>query len=283
VVDDTTSVEPAPGSSPGGEPSAEAGPAEPMGRVAKSEARPRTRIRRARAASAPTPSSDRLVVGLVRGLHGLNGAVRVEVLTDDEARFEVGSRVFREGTTAPLDVMWVQPDAPGLLVRFSQVTTRDAAESLRDAYLEVDRPDAALPDGAVYWHEVIGVPVATAAGEVLGTVADIFRVGGNEVFVVRGGARGEVLVPAVKAVITMFRPGTGGRIEVDQDALGLEAPAPRRPRGRRSSRLPAGAVPARSGATGPSVVEPQVDGSTAPDFDGSTAPDFDGSTPADPG
>ena len=35
--------------------------------------------------------STRLVVAQVRGLHGLNGAVRVEVLTDrPEARFATG-------------------------------------------------------------------------------------------------------------------------------------------------------------------------------------------------
>jgi len=211
---------------------------------------PATRKRAARAASVPRPSADRLVVGLVRGLHGLNGAVRVEVLTDDEKRFREGSRVFREGSIDPLDLIWVQPDAPGLLVRFQQVPTRDVAEGLRDAYLEVDRPADALPEGAAYWHEVIGVTVATTAGEALGTVVDIFRAGENEVFVVRGGPRGEILVPAVRAIVTTFRPGAGGRIEIDADALGLDEPTPRRARGRRSSRLPAGTVPARQEPVG---------------------------------
>ena len=38
------------------------------------------------------------MVGLVRGVHGLNGAVRVEVLTDrPEDRFVVGTTLYREG------------------------------------------------------------------------------------------------------------------------------------------------------------------------------------------
>jgi ribosomal 30S subunit maturation factor RimM len=34
------------------------------------------------AEGAATATSDRLVVALVRGVHGLRGAVRVEILTD---------------------------------------------------------------------------------------------------------------------------------------------------------------------------------------------------------
>jgi hypothetical protein len=92
----------------------------------------------------PTPE-DRLVVGLVRGLHGLNGAVRVEVLTDEEGRFEDGGRLFAEGTTRPLTIEWVQPDAPGILVRFREVRTREAAESLRDAYWRSNGPRTRFP------------------------------------------------------------------------------------------------------------------------------------------
>ena len=40
---------------------------------------------------------ERLVVGLVRGIHGLKGAVRVEVLTDNPERFDAGETVYREG------------------------------------------------------------------------------------------------------------------------------------------------------------------------------------------
>jgi 16S rRNA processing protein RimM len=189
----------------------------------------------------------------------------VEVLTDDEARFGVGSIVFAEGSMRPLTVIWVQPDAPGLLVRFGEVRTRETAEQLRDTYLEAVRPLDPLPEGEAYWHEVIGVPVATTAGESLGTVADVFRAGESEVFVVRGGARGEVLVPAVRSIVTTFLPGAGGRIEVDADGLGLdEAPTPRRARGRRSSRLPRGVVPER-------VDKPSEPPGEAPSEDASSA------------
>lgn len=161
----------------------------------------------------------RLVVGLVRGVHGLRGAVRVEVLTDNTGRFEPGETVFREGTQSPLTIHSAHRDGPGLLVRFREVNDRAAADQLRDAYLEAaaDRP---LDPDTFYWHDIVGSHVTTAGGQAIGTVEDIFRVGEGEVYVVRG-PRGEVLVPAVGAVIKELSPAEK-RIVVDSDALGLE-------------------------------------------------------------
>jgi 16S rRNA processing protein RimM len=169
-------------------------------------------------------------------LHGLKGAVRLEVLTDEPRRFSRGSRLHPEGSDAQLTVTWSQSDSPGLLVRFREVPDRAAAEELRDCYLEADAAPEALPAGTYYWHEVAGTRVLTEAGEDLGTVVDVFRAGGGEVFVVRGGSRGEVLVPAVGAVVRELAPREG-RIVVDASALALdEAVRPRRPRGRRTTR-----------------------------------------------
>jgi len=52
----------------------------------------------------------RLVVAQVRGLHGLNGAVRVEVLTDrPEARFAAGRVLHVEGDPRPLTISGAEP------------------------------------------------------------------------------------------------------------------------------------------------------------------------------
>ena len=160
-----------------------------------------------------------MVVGLVRGVHGLRGAVRVEVLTDNATRFEPGRTLFREGTDAPLTIHSSHRDGPGLLVRFREVNDRDAADRLRDAYLEATA-DTPLDPDTYYWHDIVGSNVTTSGGEAIGTVEDIFRVGEGEVYVVRG-PRGEILVPAVAAVVKELSPAEK-RIVVDSEALGLE-------------------------------------------------------------
>ena len=166
-------------------------------------------------------SDDRLAVGLVRGVHGLRGAVRVEVLSDNAGRFEAGSVVHAEGSDRPLTIVSAHRDGPGLLVRFREVTDRPTADGLRDKYLEVAPTPDALPADTYYWHEIIGCAVTTESGGEVGAVGDIFRVGGSEVYVVNG-PRGEVLVPAVAAVVTRLDP-RNKRIVVDGVALGLES------------------------------------------------------------
>lgn len=186
---------------------------------------------------------ERLVVGLVRGITGLRGAVRVEILTDrPEERFAKGQHLFREGSDEPLTVLAAQPDGPGWRIRFVELPDRTAAEVLRDAYLEaVVAPTEVLPRGEYYWHEMLGAAVKDVDGTDLGTVRDVYRAGGAEVLLVRGGPYGELDVPAVRSVVRIFAPRRG-EIVVDGEALGIRgqdgepAPArpPRRPR-RRSS------------------------------------------------
>lgn len=163
----------------------------------------------------------------MRGLHGLRGGVRVEVLTDNpEARFAAGNVLHVEGSHHPLTIATAQPveDGPGWRLSFAEVPDRGRAEPLREAYLEIEVDRATdLEAGAAYWHEVIGSTVRDSAGVVLGSVADVYRAGETEVYVVRGGPLGEFDVPAVRDVITTFAPERK-EIVVDEAVLDLGAP-----------------------------------------------------------
>lgn len=160
----------------------------------------------------------------MRGVHGLNGSVRVEVLTDrPDERFAVGSVLFREGDPRPLTVISAVAvaDGPGWRLRFREVATRDAADTLRDTYLEaVVRVGEDLARGTYYWHEVMGCAVRGIDGTELGTVSDIYRVGETEVFTVDGGPYATFDLPAVRAFIRIFAPRRG-EIVVDAEALDL--------------------------------------------------------------
>ncbi len=169
-------------------------------------------------------------------MHGLRGAVRVEVLTDRPTeRFAPGALLYREATDAPLTIATSSAiqDGPGWRLQFREVADRAAAEVLRGAYLETAvAPQQGLARGEYYWHEVIGVAVSDTSGQPLGTVRDVYRAGGAEVFVVAGGPAGEFDVPAVRAFIRIFAPRRG---EIVVDAEALDLPRPRSSRGRRSA------------------------------------------------
>lgn len=187
------------------------------------------------------------MVALVRGVHGLNGAIRAEVLTDrPEERFAAGGTLFREADPRPLTIASAEAivDGPGWRIRFREIATRDAADTLRGAYLEsVVRPDEDLARGSYYWHEVIGCAVRGVDGAELGTVKDIYRIGETEVFTVDGGSVASFDLPAVRAFIRIFAPRRG-EIVVDADSLDLRpvkarTPDPDRPKApRRRSRKP---------------------------------------------
>ena len=222
----------------------------------------------------------RLVVAQVRGLHGLNGAVRVEVLTDrPEQRYALGQVLHVECDARPLTVVAAQAveDGPGWRLLFREVSDRAAAERLRDAYLEVavDRSDD-LESGAAYWHEVIGSAVRDSQGVELGRVAEVYRAGEREVYVVRGGPPGEFDLPAIRDVITTFAPERG-ELVVDETVLDLggapvDGPAERKtakPRRRhRWSRHGKGAKAADTGEGGAEGAgEPAPGGDSAPGGD----------------
>jgi 16S rRNA processing protein RimM len=176
------------------------------------------------------------VVALVRGVHGLRGAVRVEVLTDrPEERFVPGIVLHREGSDEPLTIASAEAvaDGPGWRLRFREISDRTAADALRGAYLDtVVRPDQDLARGEYYWHEVVGVTVRGLDGTDLGVVRDVYRIAETEVFEVAGGPYGSFDLPAVRAFIRIFAPRRG-EIVIDADALDLQAPPERPPEGER--------------------------------------------------
>jgi 16S rRNA processing protein RimM len=198
------------------------------------------------------------VVALVRGVHGLRGAIRVEVLTDHpETRFVPGAVLHREGSDAPLTIVTAEAvaDGPGWRLRFGEVGSREAADRLRGAYLQAAVvPELELGRGEYYWHEVMGVTVRGVDGTDLGTVRDVYRIGENEVFSVEGGPYGAFELPAVRAFVRVFAPRRG-EIVIDTESLDLRPPRvrgpdPDRPKApRRTTRRPKGPAPAAAAET----------------------------------
>jgi 16S rRNA processing protein RimM len=228
--------------------------------------------------------SERLTVGLVRGLRGLRGQVRVELLTDTpEERFPVGATLYREGSTDTLTIVEASAvaDGPGWWLRFREAPDRASADALRGVYLEIDKPEEPREPGRWLWSELEGLAVRGTNGEELGRIVEIYRAGGAEVFVVRG-PRGEVDIPGVQGIVTDLAPDRGEMI-VDMDALALDArpveddyvrPRDRRPPNPRRQRKPK-AGPEASATREPAVAEQALPPDVAPDAAEADAADVD--------
>jgi 16S rRNA processing protein RimM len=161
----------------------------------------------------------------VLGAHGIRGELKCRVVTDfPRQRFRRGAEVFMRGAAYVVQGVRLQGDYA--LLRLAGLTDRTTAEALRGADVEVPRAATVpLPRGQYYWFQVIGLQVDdVTTGEDLGRVVDILETGANDVYIVRG-ARGEVLIPAIKDVIQEIDPA-GGRMRVAP--LPGMLPAPRR-------------------------------------------------------
>jgi 16S rRNA processing protein RimM len=154
---------------------------------------------------------ERLLVGRITSVHGIRGECVVEVLSDAPERFEGGATL---GAGAPgaepsrtLTVAGSRPHKSRLLVRFSEITDRTQAETLRGVHLTIAAAEAApLPDGMFYPHEIQGFGVVDEDGAPLGTLHEILESPAHDVWVIRTPDGKSVMVPAVEEFVRAVEP-----------------------------------------------------------------------------
>jgi len=151
-------------------------------------------------------ADDYLTVGRVVRPHGLHGRLRVQLFSNEGELLPGATVYLSQGEGAPAGASRrVESVAPikgaVVLVELAGVATAEAAEALRGATVWMVRKDLPpLEAGAYYVVDLIGLRVETAAGKVLGELAEVLETGATDVYVVRGEA-GEVLLPATRDVV----------------------------------------------------------------------------------
>lgn len=170
--------------------------------------------------STSKPASEPLAVARVMGVRGLKGDLRVMSLTDAPERLAVDQLVVVEGETAPRRILEVSTSKHGPVLRIEGVTDRDAASALIGRHLAPPDAPGELPAGTYWWHELEGLEVVTVDGAVIGRLEEVFRAGPNEVYRVVGPG-GELLVPALRAVVTEIDLAAG-RMTIHDPADWLE-------------------------------------------------------------
>ncbi|MHB1172185.1 MAG: ribosome maturation factor RimM [Lacisediminihabitans sp.] len=154
------------------------------------------------------PGKTQLRVGRLTKAHGLKGAIKIELYTDDPERRFVPGAVFTlqvpssslwHGKTLELvELKWFNSHAVAF---FKDVPDRTAAESLVKAILWIDQDldEQSAEEDAWFDHQLVGLSVVRDGAKV-GTVSRVDHLPAQDLLSVTTDA-GEVLVPFVKAIV----------------------------------------------------------------------------------
>lgn len=149
------------------------------------------------------PDDTAVEVGTLGAPHGLRGQLRFWPHQPGAPSLEAGRAVLleRSGTWQAATVTDIASHGRGMLLTLDGVHDRDIAASLTGMRLLVGRADLPeIADDEFYHHELHGFAVVTVDGRALGTIAETFTTGLNDVWVVREGER-EHLIPVIADVV----------------------------------------------------------------------------------
>ncbi|WP_150306785.1 ribosome maturation factor RimM [Planctomonas psychrotolerans] len=149
-----------------------------------------------------------LRVGRLTKAHGLKGALKLELYTDDPARRFVPGAVFtlqvptgsrwRGKTLEVVELRWYNSQP---VVFFKGITDRTEAETLVKAILWISQDETEQSDEEDAWydHQLVGLSVVRDGIEV-GTVTRVEHFPAQDILLVATPS-GEVMVPFVKAIV----------------------------------------------------------------------------------
>ncbi|MGF6821241.1 16S rRNA processing protein RimM [Microbacterium sp. ZKA21] len=153
---------------------------------------------------------NQLRVGRLVKAHGLKGALKLELYTDNpEARFVTGAEFTLQVPEASpwhgktITVREYRVMNGNSVVFFDDIEDRTAAEGLVRAILWIDQDDAEPEDDAWYDHQLTGLDVVRD-DQVVGRVVRIEHLPAQDLLIVRptgADADTEIMVPFVSAIV----------------------------------------------------------------------------------
>ncbi len=163
------------------------------------------------------PEHSRIVLGVITGVHGIQGEVKLKSFTaDPEAIASYGALDASNGMALTIKSLTVHKDQ--FRARFEGIDNRNAAEALKG--LELSIPRDRLPDpqeDEVYHADLVGLAVLDPGAANIGTVVDVLDFGAGELL--------EMKLHNVKATVLMpFNTQTVPEINLDAGTVTISPP-----------------------------------------------------------
>lgn len=161
-----------------------------------------------------TPLADvRLTVGRIAGTHGLNGEVKVRLLTDHPDHLLTLKHVYLGERLQPVKIRGARLQPPIAIIHLDGVNSPEDGKALGGLAVRIPATDAKpLEDGEYFLFQLIGLRAVDADGAHIGDVTDLIETGAHDVLVITpegAGARDQILVPNHPRFVLRIAPAEG--------------------------------------------------------------------------
>ncbi len=135
--------------------------------------------------------------GKIVNTHGVRGEVKIQVWLDSPEFLRRFKTIYIDAK--PVKMLSARVHKGFVIAVLEGVDDINAAMSLKNKTVHIDRADAKLGKGEYFLCDIIGARVENESGELIGVLEDILETPASSVYIVRGDS--EHMIPAVPEFI----------------------------------------------------------------------------------
>jgi len=118
--------------------------------------------------------TDRILIGRIKGAHGIRGEVLVTSFAADPEDLGGYGPLESEDRSRTIELAVIRLTPKGVVARVAGIADRTAAEALAGLDLYIDRDRLPEPEPDAFYHaDLIGLDAVTADGRILGRIVDV--------------------------------------------------------------------------------------------------------------
>jgi len=146
------------------------------------------------------------LIGYVLKPQGVRGEIKIKPVSENLERYSQLDTVHIKKSKTfnkTYAVQHVRISDRFVYLKLLEIETRDEAAVLRGAEVLIGEKELLQPSENEYFiHDLVGCQVFSDQGELIGQLEEVMQLSSNDVWVVRDEARKEILLPAIKDVIS---------------------------------------------------------------------------------
>jgi len=159
----------------------------------------------------------RLAVGRIGAPHGVDGELRMILLTDEPEHLLEIDHVYLGASDDPVSLQGIRFHGDSALIFLDGVEAPEDARKLGGLPVRIDGKDAKpLEDGEYFLYQLIGLRAITPDGDDLGVVVDLIETAAHDVLVIAPDGSsaatttsGDLLIPNHPTYVHEIKPDEG--------------------------------------------------------------------------